>query len=78
MGDEFHDLELAILEAFVLEDLLDGDVGVAGLVEEPCLEDDAEGAVADDFAVGVGEISLGVGFAIGCDDLDDLAGIVDC
>ena len=70
--------ETACLEPLVLQDLLDGDVtdGV-GVLEEFCLEDDAEGAIADDFAVGVDEITGLSRLAVGSDDLDDLAGIVD-
>ena len=66
------------LEAFVLKDVLDGDVtdGV-GVLEEFCLEDDAEGAISDDFAVGVDEITGLSRLAVGSDDLDDLARIVD-
>ena len=50
--------EKACLEPLVLQDLLDGDVtdGV-GILEEFWLEDNAEGAIADDFAVGVDEIT---------------------
>ena len=77
VGNEAHDLELTVLEPLVLQDLLDRDFAVAGLVEQPGLEDDAEGAIADDFAVGVGEISLVAALAVGGDDLDDLTGIVD-
>lgn len=71
-------MKLSVLEAFVLQDLLDRDVTVARLIEEPRLKDDAEGTVAGDFAVGVGEIALVAGFAVRCDDLDDLARIVYC
>ena len=69
---------VAYLEPLVLQDLLDGDVtdGV-GVLEEFCLEDDAEGAIADDFAVGVDEITSVSLLAVRGDDLYDLAGIVD-
>ena len=39
------------LEALVLENLLYGDVGGGGIIEELCLKDDTEGAVSNDFAV---------------------------
>ena len=68
----------ADLEAFVLQDLLDGDVadGV-GVLKELRLKDDTKRAIADDFAVGVDEITSVSGLAVGGDDLDDLAWIVD-
>ena len=70
--------ELAYLEPLVLQNLLDGDVADrVRVLEEFCLEDDAEGAIADDFAVGVDEITGLSRLAVGSDDLDDLAGIVD-
>jgi hypothetical protein len=45
----------ACLEALVLQDALDG--GVFSARRELGLEDDAKGAVSDDFALSVGEIS---------------------
>ena len=41
------------------------------------MEDNAEGAIADDFAVGVDEITSVSRLAVRGDDLYDLAGIVD-
>lgn len=41
------------------------------------MEDDTEGTVSDDFTVCIGEFFLVACFAIGGDDLDDLARIVD-
>lgn len=61
-----------------MEDLLDSDFGIGlGLVNELGLEDDTEGTVADDLAVGVDEILDVAGSAIGGDDADDLAGVID-
>ena len=57
--------------------VLDRDVWVARLIEESRLEDDAEGAVSYDLAIGIGEVLLVAAFAVGGDDLDDLAGIID-
>ena len=69
---------MTYLEAFVLEDLLDGNLRVAfRLVNELGLEDDSEGAVADDLAVGIDEILDVTSLAIGGDDFDDLVGVVD-
>ena len=65
------------LEPLVLQDLLDGNVWVAGLVEESCLEDDTEGAVSYDLAIRIGEVLLIPALAVGGDNLDDLAGIID-
>lgn len=42
MRDESHDLEFTVLEPLVLQDLLDRNVGVGGIVEQFCLEDDTE------------------------------------
>ena len=39
---------------------------------------DAKGAIADDFAVGVDEITSVSRLAVRGDDLDHLAGIIDC
>jgi hypothetical protein len=41
------------------------------------LEDDTEGAVADDFAVGVGNIFGLSGLSVGGNDFDYLVGLVD-
>lgn len=61
-----------------MEDLFDGNVLIPGLVEEAGLEDDAEGAVANDFAVGVLELLLATArLALVGDDLDDLVGVID-
>lgn len=66
------------LEPLVLQDLLDCNVvGGDVFLEKFCLEDDTEGAIADDFAVGVNEVALVAGLAVRGNNLDDLAGIVD-
>lgn len=53
------------LESLVLQDLLDGNVSRGHVsLEELCLEDDAEGAIADDFAVCVDEITLVAALAV--------------
>ena len=65
------------LEPFILQHLLDRNILVSGLVEEPRLEDDTEGAVAYDLAVGIGEIFLVARLAVRGDDLDDFMGVVD-
>ena len=41
------------------------------------MEDDSEGTVADDFAVGIDEILDVAGLAIGGDNADDLARVVN-
>lgn len=66
------------LEPLILQNLLDRDVLVAGLIEESGLEDDTEGAISYDLAVGIGEVLLVASLAIRGDDFDDLAGIIDC
>lgn len=66
------------LESLVLQDFLDGDVAHrVGVLEELGLEDDAEGAIADNLAICVDEIAGITRLAVGGDDLDDLARIVD-
>ena len=66
------------LKAFVLQDFLDGNIANrVGILKELGLEDDTERAIADDFAVGVDEITGVSRFAVGGDDLDDPARIVD-
>jgi hypothetical protein len=72
VADDSHDLQLSVLgrvsqlagvaewgsaclEALVLQDALDGGVFAAG--RQLGLEDDAKGAISDDFALSVGEIS---------------------
>lgn len=66
------------LEPLVLKYFLDSNItdGVR-VFEELRLEDDTKGAVADDFAVGVDKITGVARLAIGGDNLDDLARIVD-
>ena len=66
------------LESLVLQDLLDGNIlTIIRARDELCLEDDAEGAVSDDLAVGVGDVTELAGLSVGGLDLDDLAGVVD-
>jgi hypothetical protein len=64
-------------EALVLEDLLDGNVFTVAAIEKLCLEDDTEGSVADDFAVGVGDVFGLSGLSVGGNDFDYLVGLVD-
>lgn len=66
------------LEALVLENFLDGDViTISRTADEPCLKDDAEGAIAYDFAVCVGDFFLVACSAIGGDYSNDLVRVVD-
>ena len=65
------------LEPLVLQDLLDRDITIGSIVKQPRLEHDTEGAVSDDFAVCVSEISLVACFTVGSHDLDDFTRIVD-
>jgi hypothetical protein len=58
-------LELTILESFVLKHPLDGSI-LAGR-REFCLEDNAEGAIANDFALGVLQVPC-----LACDAVLDL------
>lgn len=68
----------ANLEPLILENLLDCYIlPVFGATNHPGLEDDAERAVADDFAIGVGDFFCFGCFAIRGDDLDDFVRIVD-
>lgn len=68
----------AHLEAFVLEDFLDGDViTFLGSPDELCLENDTEGTVSNDLAIGVGDLFLVTGPTVGGDDFHDLVGVVD-
>jgi hypothetical protein len=85
--DNPHDLKLAVLEALILQDLLDGNfialfAGTfgrfrAGWCYEFCLENNTETSVPDDFAVGVGDLSLLSGLAVRGKNLDDLVGIIE-
>lgn len=60
------------LEAFVLQDFLDGNVLlVFGDAEELGLEDDAKGTVPDDFAIGILDVPRVATLSIGRDNLDD-------
>ena len=65
------------LESLVLQYLLDRDVSISRIVQKPGLENDTERTVSDDLAIGIGDFSLLARLAIGSDDLDDLAGIVN-
>ena len=66
------------LEPFILQDLLDGDViPILKLGDKFGLKDDAERAVADDFAVRVRDVTSVASLAIRGDDFDHLSGIVD-
>jgi hypothetical protein len=66
------------LEPFILQDLLDGDViPILKLGDKFGLKDDAERAVADDFAVRVRDVTSLARLAIRSNDLDHLSGIVD-
>ena len=70
--------DITNLEPLVLQHLLDRDLGSGRLlVEKFGLEDDTKGAIANDFAVGVSEITGIARLAILRYDLDDFAGIVD-
>jgi len=51
MADNAHDLELSVLEALVLQHALDG--GILTRRRQFGLENDTEGAIADDLALGV-------------------------
>jgi hypothetical protein len=66
------------LEPLILQHLLDRDVrSFLRPTSELCLEHNAEGAVSDDFAVGVGDVSRFSGLSIRSDNFDDLPGVVD-
>ena len=65
------------LEPLVLQDRLDRDITIGSIVKQPRLEHDTEGAVSDDFAVGIGDFSLVAALAVGGDNLDDFARIID-
>lgn len=67
------------LEPFVLQNLLDRNVTVwwHGIVQELCLEDDSEGTISDDFAVGILEVPGVSRLAVRCDYFDHFARIVD-
>lgn len=85
--DDPHDLKLTVLEAFILQDLLDGNfialfAGALGgfgcsWCYEFCLENNTETSVSDDFAVGVGNFSLLGGLAVRGKHLDHLVGIIE-
>ena len=66
------------LEAFVLEDFLDGDVITFMCTsDETGLEDNAKGAVSDDLAVGIGQVLLVTRLSVRSNDLDVLVGVFD-
>jgi hypothetical protein len=66
------------LEPLVLQNLLDGNV-IATLMfrDKFGLENDAERAVADDFTIGVRDVTGVTGLAIRGNDFNHLSGIVD-
>lgn len=71
MADETHDLELTVLETFVLEYFLDCYLLLfLGHVEKASGEDDAKGAIANDFTVCILDFFWFSSFAVRSDDLD--------
>ena len=53
------------LEPLILQHLLNRDVGsILRTTGELCLENNAEGAVSDDLAIGVGDVSCFAGLSI--------------
>jgi len=58
------------LKPLVLKDLLDGSIFV--VADQLCLEDDTEGTVSNDFAVGVGKLLRLSRLAFVRHDLDNL------
>lgn len=69
---------MAHLEPLVLQNLLDGNIlAILWCGNNPCLENNTEGAITDDFAMAVGYLPMITCFAIGSNDLDDFRGIVD-
>lgn len=66
------------LEPLVLQNLLDCNiVAILRCSDKPGLEHDTKGTVADDFAVGVGDLS-GLGrLAVGSNNFHDFVGVVD-
>ena len=66
------------LESLILQYLLNRDVGsILRTTGKLCLEYNAEGAVSDDLAVGVGDVSRFAGLSIRSDDFDDFPGVID-
>jgi hypothetical protein len=66
------------LEPLVLQDLLDGDIlSVFRLGNKLGLKDDAEGTIADNFAIRIRYVTGLAALAIGSNDFDHLSGIVD-
>lgn len=68
------------LEPLVLQHFFDGDVLIGrcpkAAFDETSLEDDAKGAIANDLAVGVGDLAGLAALAVGRDDLDELLRII--
>ena len=58
-----------------MQDLLNGNIIL--LSQQLCLEDHTKGAVADDLAVGVGQLACLSRLAVGGNNLDDFMGVVD-
>lgn len=70
--------ERAHLEPLILQNLLDGDIlAILWCRNNPCLEDDTEGAITDDFAMAIRYLPMITCFTIGSNDLDDFRGIVN-
>ena len=66
------------LEPLILQHLLNRDVrSFLRTTGELCLENNTEGAVSDDLAVGVGDVSRFACLSIRSDDFDDLSRVID-
>lgn len=70
---------MTYLEVFILEHLLNRNIlELFRDIEETRLIDEAGGAGADDLAVAVRHLSFLPGFAVLCNDFNDLARIACC
>jgi hypothetical protein len=77
MTDKTHNLEFAILEALILENLLDGNLlFLLGHVEKASGKDDAKGAIAYDLAIGILNLLCLTRLSIASDDLDYFVWVV--
>ena len=66
------------LVPLILQHLLNRDVGsILRTTGELCLENNTEGAVSDDLAIGVGDVSCFAGLSIRSDNFDNLPGVIN-